>query len=154
MWPELREEVEVELQMLDRHLEQFADLRRKALQQSPDHVQIMALAGMLHTFYTGVENIFKRVSVHCDGGPPEGPAWHQNLLSAMASSTPERPAVISESLREKLRGYLDFRHFFRQSYSFQLQWDKMAWLVEDCEETFEQFKTELNQFLETGRGDS
>ena len=150
MWPELKEEVEVELEMLGRHLDQFADLRREALREPPDRVQLMALAGMLHTFYTGVENIFKRISVHCNGGPPGGPAWHQNLLSAMTRPTSDRPAVISESLRHRLRGYLDFRHFFRQSYSFQLQWEKMEWLVEECEETFEQLQGELEQFLEAG----
>ena len=63
-------------------------------------------------------------------------------------NTENRRAVISEELREKLRDYLDFRHFFRQSYSFQFNWEKMAYLVENLEETFEAVESKLQEFLE------
>lgn len=52
MWSELREEVEVELQMLEEHLRQFSALRRKALEQTPDEVERLALAAMRHAFYS------------------------------------------------------------------------------------------------------
>mgnify|MGYP006307137265 CR=1 FL=1 len=87
MWSELREEVEVELQMLEEHLRQFSALRRKALEQTPDEVERLALAAMLNAFYNGVENVFKRIAHHCDGGVPAGARWHQTLLGAMASGT-------------------------------------------------------------------
>jgi len=38
---------------------------------------------MLHSFYTGVENIFKRVAVEIDGAPPTGESWHRGLLDAI-----------------------------------------------------------------------
>ena len=67
MWPELREEIELELAMLREHLRTFVELRKAAAVSEPGQVEVMALAGMLHGFYNGVENLFKRVAIHCDG---------------------------------------------------------------------------------------
>ena len=147
MWPELREEVELELAMLRQHLDTFKTLRESTQHREPDRIETMALAGMLHGFYNGVENIFKRAAVHCDGGPPRGDAWRQRLLTNMTKAGRRRPIVISESLRIALVGYLDFRHFFRQAYAFHIKWDKMASLVAHCEETLADLETELHAFL-------
>lgn len=46
--------------------------------------------------------------------------------------------------------YLEFRHVFRQAYSFQLRWDKMSPLVLGCEETLRQLEAELDVFLRSG----
>jgi hypothetical protein len=51
-------------------------------------------------------------------------------------------------MRDALRGYLDFRHVFRQAYSFQLQWEKMSPLVLGCEETLRRLEVELDAFFE------
>lgn len=147
MWPELKEEVELELAMLREHLDAFADLRRVSLDREPNRVELMALAGMLHSFYSGVENILKRVAIHCDGGPPHRASWHQSLLENMSEPGPKRPSVLSKELRGRLKNYLDFRHFFRQAYSFQLNWAKMAPLVRDCDGVFSAFDGEIGAFL-------
>ena len=63
MWPELKEEIELELAQLQRLMNEFAELRKKVKHPNPDTIELVALAGFLHTFYTGVENIFKRVVV-------------------------------------------------------------------------------------------
>jgi hypothetical protein len=42
---------------------------------------------LLHSFYTGVENIFKRVAVELDGEPVRGDSWHRELLLRMKSPT-------------------------------------------------------------------
>jgi hypothetical protein len=105
------------------------------------------MAAMLHAFYSGVENIFKRIAVEHDGAPPDGASWHRALLDAMAQPGSNRPQVISENLRGALRGYLDFRHVFRQSYTFQLRWERMAGLVVGCEDTLRLLERELDLFV-------
>lgn len=64
MWPELREEVELELAMIREHLATFAPALERCRQRAPDPIETAALGAMLHGFYNGVENIFKRVTVH------------------------------------------------------------------------------------------
>jgi len=58
--------------MMQEHLQTFASVLGPARDRAPDPIETPALGAMLHGFYNGVENIFKRVAVHCDGGPPRG----------------------------------------------------------------------------------
>ena len=120
-----------------------------ALSEPPNDIELSALAALLHSFYTGVENIFKRIAVELDGEPPRGEAWHRQLLDAMARPAKNRVAVISESLSDSLSEYLAFRHVFRQAYSFDLRWDKMSALVLNCEATFRRLEAELEAFSQT-----
>jgi hypothetical protein len=65
----------------------------------------------------------------------------------MATATATRPAVLSPTLHSRLTEYLQFRHVFRQAYAFQLRWEKMQALVEDCETTLADFESELRTWL-------
>ena len=53
MWHDLKEEIELELAMLKKHLSDCSPLRKIALSRPPDHIESMALAAMLHAFYNG-----------------------------------------------------------------------------------------------------
>jgi hypothetical protein len=46
-----------------------------------------------------------------------------------------------------LNEYLRFRHVFRNAYSFDLDWRKMAPLVLRLEETFQRLEKVLDAFL-------
>lgn len=61
---------------------------------------------MLHSFYTGVENIFKRIAVEIDNNLPGGAFWHSELLDLMMQPGASRPPVISVDLRARLKEYL------------------------------------------------
>jgi hypothetical protein len=147
MWRDLKEEIELELTMLKKHLSDCSPLRNIVLSRPPDHIESMALGAMLHAFYNGIENIFKRITLHCGKGSPRSQAWHRQLLNSMAKTDQTRPAVISETLLNVLKNYLNFRHFFRQAYGFQIKWEKMAALVQDCEKTLSELENELIVFL-------
>lgn len=149
MWDELREEVELELSMLSHHLCETASLRNDAINSEPSPINVLALAAMLHGFYNGIENIFKRISIHCDHASPGGQGWHAQLLSNMQTPNTHRGPVISQSLGNTLKKYLDFRHVFRHSYTFQLDWKRLAPLVRSCDGTFEQVEHEVGSFLST-----
>ena len=103
---------------------------------------------MLHSFYTGAENLFKNVAVAFHEEAPKGPMWHHDLLAAMSRATPARPPVISAPLRDTLKEYLDFRHMFRQAYAFQLVWPKMEPLVLKFEDTLRRRASEVNAFMD------
>lgn len=46
----------------------------------PDPIERSALAAMLHAFYTGVENILKRIALGINGRLPEGEFWHLDMF--------------------------------------------------------------------------
>jgi uncharacterized protein YutE (UPF0331/DUF86 family) len=137
----------VEFEFLDRLIESHRSLLARPEETTPSQVEISAVGAMLHSFYNGVENILKRIASEVDGSVPSGEAWHQDLLELSARSTDRRPAVITEETREVLREYLQFRHFFRNAYIFQLDWQRMAGLVSALQATLERFRAEVMAFL-------
>ena len=149
MWPKTLKRVNLELALLHQLLETHRALLEKVRNSEPDIVELNALAAILHSFYTGIESIFKRIALEIDDSFPSGELSHSNLLRQMAQSTGLRPAVISEELRRQLIGYLDFRHMFRHAYTFELKWRKMSDLVLHCEETLDRLQAEVEAFFST-----
>lgn len=146
MWPELREQLAVEAAQLQQLFEVHRPLLESCRHREPDAIELSALGAFLHSFYTGIENLFRRVALELADGIPQGEAWHRRLLLQMREPTPNRPALLSSSLEERLKPYLQFRHVFRQAYSFQLHWPKMAPLVLECEEVFGDLQAEVAAF--------
>jgi len=61
---------------------------------------------MLHSFYNGIENAFKRIAEEFGGRSPRSESWHRDLLDSMNRPGKDRPAVISDSMVELLDSYL------------------------------------------------
>jgi len=152
VWDDLRGKWGVERQQLQRLLEHYRPLLEKCALNPPNDHELSALAAMLHSFYNGIENIFKRIAAECYDRSPQGQAWHRELLDLMAQPGRTGPAAISQSLVVRLDAYLDFRHFFRHSYVFHLRWDRMKSLVLECGETLQLVEGELDRFFEAGTG--
>jgi hypothetical protein len=111
---------------------------------------VSALAAMLHSFYGGVENIFKRVTLELGERLPAGQSWHKELLDSMTNETDKRFPLISPELKKRLKDYLEFRHFFRHSYVFDLEWERMKTVVLDLRNTLDLLESELDRFLAEG----
>ena len=142
----LKKQIAVEREQLNQLLGVHRSLLVQCASGPPNAVELSALAAMLHAFYTGIENIFKRIVIESDGNFSKSESWHQALLKKMASPGPGRPAVLSAELRATLQDYLDFRHVFRQAYTFQLRWERMSPLVQKCEEVLHCLESELDAF--------
>jgi hypothetical protein len=136
----LIKQVAVELEQLSNLLQTYRPLVSRCATVKPDPIELSALAAMLHAFYTGIENILKRIAMERDGGLPRSEIWHRQLLDAMTHSSLSRPEVISTSLRDSLRMYLDFRHVFRHAYTFELRWKKWRALFSIAKKLYCNFK--------------
>jgi len=146
-WDKFRKQQATEREQLQRLVFGMHGLLAQCRTTDPTEIELSALAALLHSFYTGVENIFKRVAVELDGEPVRGDSWHRELLLRMKSPTANRPALLSGELHDSLNEYLRFRHVFRNAYSFDLDWHKMAPLVLRLEETFAMLERALNEFV-------
>lgn len=110
-------------------------------------MEVAALASVLHSFYNGLENMFLTIVKETDERIPSGPQWHRDLLVQVSGQTENRTAVISPELAQKLGDYLGFRHFYRHSYSFFLEWEEFKDLVLSLREIWAQVKEKVSQFL-------
>ena len=142
------EEIKNELALIDELFLSHALLLKKVKRVEPDQIEISAVATVLHSFYNGIENIFKRIATRIDNDFPRSEYWHQELLEQMTTENKNRKPVISNELSEKLNLYLGFRHFFRYSYSFQFKWHKMKELTLELSEVYDDFRKVIETFIE------
>jgi hypothetical protein len=154
VWDDLREQVALERGQLQHLLRVHQSLLAKCAVSPPNDIELSALAAMLHSFYTGLESIFKRTTLELGDPMPGGESWHKELLDSMTEATRNRKPLLSSVLRVRLKEYMEFRHFFRHAYIFTLNWSRMKTLVLGCEETLQMVEGELDRFFEptTGSG--
>lgn len=139
--------VRFEIDQIDQLLESYTDLLELVLVEEPDLVQTTAVASVLHSYYNGLENIFMIIAKGMDGSVPDGPKWHRDLLIQMSESTPERKPVLTKETADQLADYMGFRHFYRHSYSFRLDWNEMESLATSLTASWTQTKRELETYL-------
>lgn len=145
---DLTDEVRIALNLVDNLLHETEGLRKRILEDSPERMELFAVATVLHAFYIGIENTLRRIAAEFDDVPEKGERWHVELLEVMASATNARSAVIDEDLKQQLREYLNFRHVFGNVYLLDLRWERMSHLVRNMEPTFSNFSKQVETFLE------
>ena len=123
MWDRIRKQVTIERQQLHHSLDIYRPLIEKCAVSPPDDIELSALAAMLHSFYGGLENIFKRTTLELGDSMPASEFWHKGLLDSMTQATQNRNPVLSPELSTRLKEYMEFRHVFRHAYTFTLRWD-------------------------------
>ena len=149
MWDDLRVQVRGELRSLRDQARLVIDRADAFRREPPDAWDLAAIGGLLHSHYVGVERVFRAIAADVDGWAPTGERWHADLLDMMRTVTPARSAVISKDLAASLGQYLGFRHVFRSSYPRQLDWKRIAPLVDDLERVDSLFALEITEFLES-----
>jgi hypothetical protein len=117
--------IQVEIEQIDDLLFTYADLLAKSRHETPNLVEVIALASVLRSFYHGVESIFVFVAKVLDPHTPT----HRELLTQISEPTALRTRVLSSELVKNVDAYLNFRHFSRHLYSYFLQWDKFEVLI-------------------------
>jgi len=140
-------QIEFQIEQIDQLFDSYADLLERSQKSTPDLVEITAIASVLHSFYNGVENIFLSIAKGMDEDLPGGSQWHRDLLIRMSQKTSKRRHVISEEMAQRLAEYLGFRHFYRHSYSFFLEWGEIEKLVSSLRKMWTQLKKELSLFI-------
>lgn len=144
----LRARIEKEITEMCEVVERVENKLAEITQSTPDDFTIGGFASYLHSFYNGVEKVFKLIAEYVDEFEPPDKAWHKELLKQMALEIQGvRPAVLTAELAAVLEEYLEFRHFFRHSYSFHLEWDELKPKAENLKPTFEKLDAAFQRFF-------
>lgn len=130
--------LETEFQRIDRELEVITRLNRVRSSRELDEIELRAAASALHATYNGIERLLTIALRHKGINPPEGSAYHQELLNKAESSV-----IVPKELKDRLRNLMGFRHFYRHAYGFMIQADMIAPLLEDVGSTVEALRNHL-----------
>jgi len=145
----LTEEIHKELEALAEvvaHIETGLADHEKADEDNKGYI-VDSLALSLQSFYTGCENIFRRIATYVDGELPAGERWHADLLEQMSIALPEiRPLAITENTKQELKEFLSFRHTIRNIYIFDIASEPVITLASIASKVFRNLRMELENF--------
>ena len=100
---ELREEIAIELENIETVLGELATLYEDAKGREASVREKTAAAAFLAQFYSGIENILKRISHYHNVPLPSGEMWHVELFKRFCKpSFLSLPVLFDEALSEDL----------------------------------------------------
>lgn len=134
-----REKIEAELENIERVL---ADLPESDSLKKLSSLELAGVAALIHNFYNGVENVFKQLVVSKGLNIPQGPSWHIDLIEICVANQ-----IISQTTSEMLKEYLGFRHFFSHAYSFDVDEERLAPLLERIEDVHKNLVKDISKAL-------
>lgn len=146
----LKADIADELAKIDLVAKEFRRVEDK-LDLPPDRVPNYdrgAIGYLLHNFYNGCENIFKSIArfFENDLGPS---TWHKDLLKRMKMEISGfRPKVIDNELYRLLDDFRAFRHKFRHTYAFELDWERERIVAGKLLRTKALLEIQINAFLD------
>lgn len=142
-----KEKINLEISKIDTLVSKSSLLLTKCQNTEPDFFDLNAAGSILHSFYNGLESIFKLIHKASDGIPLTSTMWHSELFHSMFIQTEKRKAVLSQDLEEPLKEYLGFRHVFRHSYGYELDWERLSPLFSGMTEIWQKVKTCFVEFM-------
>ena len=147
---DLREEIAVELEALEMTVNELLALHQDVAHRKPTVRESAAAAAFLAQFYSGIENILKRICRYRNVPLPTGETWHTELFQRFCSPPQaDLPILFDGPLAAALAPYRRFRHVAFHSYGFQLDWSRMAEGVANVQTVFEQLNQSLDDYLKS-----
>ena len=153
LYKKLKIKIDYEIRQIDMEFEKIDSLLYKCQNSEPDYIELTAIGAVLHSFYTGIESMFIMIEKHQGNELSTDKYWHKTLLENATQKKGKREPIISTELKGTLFEYLQFRHVFRHSYSFQIEWVKIKPLVNNLEKNWNMVKSEIRNFITKGLSD-
>lgn len=121
-----KEKIFLEIEKIDNLIEKSSVLISKCNILEPDFIEVNAIGSVLHSFYNGLESIFKLIYKSYNEKSLSSRMWHSELLTEMFKIRKNGTTVLSQELLNDLKEYLGFRHVFRHSYGYEMDWNRLA----------------------------
>jgi uncharacterized protein YutE (UPF0331/DUF86 family) len=138
---DLRDRIDAELENIQRSINMLPTSDQLSVINT---LELAGVAGILHSFYNGVENILKQIFKANDWPLPMGASWHRDLLKEV-----EARKILPTDIVLTLRDYLAFRHFFIHAYALDVNPQRMEFLVEQMPLLFSKLRTLFSEYEQT-----
>lgn len=139
----LKAEIENQLKIIYKIYKKISE--REEIKNDKD---LESLAYQLHNLYCAYEDLFKIVAKNFENNIDDKTRYHIELLKRMTLKISGiRPNLISENTFKLLDNLRSFRHFFRHAYTYELDYKKVKFVLEDAYKVKDLFKKDLKKFL-------
>jgi len=151
MKPEaLREEVAIETERLAATICELTALGHDLAGREPTLREKAAAAVFLAQFYTGIENILKRICHFHNVPLPGGETWHIELFKLFCAPVyAPLPELFDTPLATALAPFRKFRHVVYHGYAVELDWLRMREGMMRAAEVWTRFQARLAEYLDT-----
>ncbi|MBM4041278.1 MAG: hypothetical protein FJ290_22475 [Planctomycetes bacterium] len=147
---ELRQEIELEFDAIERTLAELASLSSDTTGRAPTTREVAAAGLFLANFYNGVESVLKRIRLFHGIPMPSGPTWHLELLKGFCDPPREGlPLLIAAPLEGKLAPYRRLRHVVHHGYGFRFQWEQIQPGIDAAASVFQELREAVVKHLES-----
>ena len=146
----LKADIRDEMGKIKRLYQEFVPMEEK-LNLSEDNItnyDKVVIGYFMHNFYNGCENIFRTIARFFENDL-SADSWHKDLLRRMTFEIEGfRPRVISEQLYLLLDDFRGFKHKFRYTYSFELDWEREKVVARKFTKTWELMQDEMQLLIQ------
>ncbi|PKN01977.1 MAG: hypothetical protein CVU77_03320 [Elusimicrobia bacterium HGW-Elusimicrobia-1] len=142
----LKEDILDEINLLDQTLNALSDFKGKIVLKDANTDQKAVTGTYLMNFYTGVENIIKRVSKEYYQTLPKGASWHKELLDLSFDPPKNKIPIFTREIVNRLNPYRGFKHLFVSGYGFKLEMELMLSLINNVDNLWLDIKKAVTEF--------
>jgi len=144
----LKEKIEYEVLRINKLFDSGKPLLDLCKLREPDFVEASATGAFLQSFYNGIEGIVLLIFKSTGENIPNDLQWHKKLFEKAFEANDYRTAIFRRECKDRLIEYLSFRHFFRHSYGYELDWKRLKPLISTVEELWKILEEDMIKFIE------
>ena len=143
----LKEKIELEIFRINKLFDSGKPLLDLCKIKEPDFIEASAAGSFLQSFYNGIESIVVLIFKAIKENIPNDSQWHKKLFEKMFEPNEKRTAIFRYEYKEQLTEYLSFRHYFRHSYGYEIDWGTLKPLISGVEELWKKVKEDIEKFI-------
>ena len=143
----LKEKIEHEVLRLNKLFDSGKPLLDLCRLKEPDFVEASAAGSFLQSVYNGIESIVLLIFKTIGEDIPNDLQWHRKLFEKTFEANEKRTIIFRNEYKEELVEYLSFRHYFRHSYGYELDWNRLKPLINGVEKLWKVLEKDINKFI-------
>jgi len=144
----LKEKIKHEILRINQLFERGKPLLDLCKIKEPDFIEASAAGSFLQSFYNGNESIILLIFKALNENIPNDLQWHKKIFEITFENNEKRTAIFRNEYKEHFAEYLSFRHYFRHSYGYEIDWGRLKPLINGVEKLWLNIKEDINNFIE------
>ena len=144
----IREKIEHEILRINKLFDSGKPLLDLCKIKIPDFVEASAAGSFLQSFYNGIESIILLIFKSVKEKIPNDLQWHKKLFEQAFETNEKRTSIFGDGSKEQFAEYLSFRHYFRHSYGYEIEWGRLKPLINGLEALWKLIEEDIKLFIE------